>query len=82
MALVRSKMILPLPEHVPEVGNLCADWAFFERVTDDILWLLLGVDQKIGPLISAQKDMRAKWQMILDYFRHLPPLVPIKNLLA
>ena len=35
-------------------------------MTDRLLWGVLGVDERIGSLISSPKDMAGRWSLILN----------------
>ena len=52
MPMVTSRLQPPQPTHFVEVGRLCAAWAYFEMITDQLTWRILGVSPKIGSIIT------------------------------
>lgn len=69
---IESTTEFPAPDHQSEIGNLCAGWSFFELVTDIVMWGVLGVDPKVGAIISEYKDLQGRWKVILS---HAEPVV-------
>lgn len=68
MALEASKReFTGHPDYVVHVGRLCAAWSFFELITDDIIWGILKITPKVGSLITAEKDIRKRWSIIINH---------------
>lgn len=57
----------PSPETFEEVGRLCAAWSYLELVTEQSIWGVLEVADKLGPVITSRLDMRGRWQLLLEW---------------
>jgi hypothetical protein len=57
----------PSPETHEEVGRLCATWSYLELVTEQTIWGILEVDDKIGPIITYKLDMRGRWALLTEW---------------
>jgi hypothetical protein len=57
----------PLPQTFEEVGRLCAAWSYLELVTEQAIWGILEVDDKIGPVITYRLDMRGRWSLLMEW---------------
>jgi hypothetical protein len=55
------------PEFMSGIGELCAAWSYFEFITDRIIWRLLQVSPIIGSMITANKDLNARWGIIANH---------------
>jgi hypothetical protein len=50
-----------------EMGRLCGAWSFLELQTEMAIWGILGVADKLGPVITSRLDMRGRWQLLLEW---------------
>jgi hypothetical protein len=57
----------PSPQTMEEVGRLCTAWAYLEMVTEQTIWGILGIDEKIGPIITYKLDMRGRWSLLIEW---------------
>lgn len=55
----------PSPQTFEEIGRLCVAWSYLEHVTEQTIWGVLELDDKLGPLITTRLDMRGRWDLIL-----------------
>ena len=54
------------PEFMNQIGELCAAWSFLEYITDRILWRILEVNPKIGSMLTANKDLGSRWNLLVN----------------
>jgi hypothetical protein len=57
----------PSAKTMEEIGRLCGAWAYLEQVTEQTIWGILEVDDKIGPVITHRLDMRGRWSLLMEW---------------
>jgi hypothetical protein len=72
--------IEPLPATMEEIGRLCAAWSMLELRTEQTIWGILEVEDKIGPIITSRLDMRGRWQLILEWAPRKHSLTEVQEL--
>jgi hypothetical protein len=67
----------PSQETSATVGSLCGAWAFLEIVTEQAIWGILKLDNKVGPHVTWRLDMKMRWELLLRVSKeHLPEEEP------
>jgi hypothetical protein len=57
----------PSPQTYEQIGRLSSAWSYLEAVTDQTIWGILHLDDRLGPLITSRLDMRGRWDLILEW---------------
>jgi hypothetical protein len=74
----------PSPQTFEEVGRLCTAWAYLEHVTEQTIWGVLEVDQKVGPVVTYRLDMGGRWSLLTEWAprKHFPADVKVLSDIA
>jgi hypothetical protein len=70
----------PSPQTMEEVGRLCAAWSYLEMVTEQTIWGILDLNDKIGPIITYKLDMRGRWTLLTEWAPRKHTAADVKEL--
>jgi hypothetical protein len=62
-----------------QIGNICAQWSSLEYMFASGIWLMIGVDQEVGKIVTGNLDAKQRANMALALAWQVNAPVPYKK---
>lgn len=67
----KNPLASPITRSLIQIGNIAAQWSHLEYKLAQTIWILLGLDEGTGKIVTGGLDMLPRVNMAINLSRHL-----------